>query len=73
MPRLPRSAVHVAVLFRAVDPHAVERVGCDVAHKTSSRPVKAQLRAVPTFRCMQPHQDLELELQLVGVLGTVRQ
>ncbi len=66
-------AVDVAILFRAVNPDAVERVGGDVGPQDLLAPVEPQLRAIAAGGRVQPEHDLELELQVVGVLARLSQ
>ena len=70
---LGASPMHVAVLFRAVDADAVERVARDARPQHLLASVQAQLRAVPTLRGVQPHEDFQLEHQLFRVLARLRQ
>ncbi len=66
---LGASSMHVAVLGRAAHPDAVERVGGDVCPQHLFTPLQPQLRAVAALRGVQPHEDLQLEAELLRVLA----
>ena len=66
-------AVDVAVLFRAVNPDAVERIACDARPPHLLAAIEAQLGAIPALGRVQPGEDLQLEHELVGVLAGIDQ
>ncbi len=70
---LGASAMDVAVLFGAVNSHTVERVRSDLRPQHFLAAVQTELRAVPALGRVQPDQDLELELELVGILARFRE
>ena len=61
--------VHVAVLRCAVHPDAVERVGGDLGPQHLLLALQAQLGAVAALGAVKPHQHLQLEPQLFGVVA----
>ena len=65
--RLRSSAMHVAVLSRAVDADAVHRIARDAVPENFLATVQAQLRAITALGRVEPDQDLELEHQILGV------
>jgi hypothetical protein len=71
--RLRTRAMHVAVLFGAVDADAVQRVACDPRPQHLFAAIQSKLGPVAALRRMEPDHDLELEHQLFGVLARLRE
>ncbi len=66
---LGAGAVDVAVLGRAADSDAVERVRGDARPQQLFPAMQPQLGAIARLRAVQPDQHLELETQLLRVLA----
>jgi hypothetical protein len=66
-------AVHEAVLGRASDADAVERVRAYVRPEHLLPALEAQLGTVAGVSLVKPDHDLELELELLGILAGLHQ
>ena len=71
--RLGPRAMDVAVLLGAMNADAVERVARDSVPQHLFFAVQAQLGTIAAFGRVQPHEDLELEHQLIRVVARLDQ